>query len=87
MEDTIYPVLVYIYDEKGFHRGSVPARNRIELDAMFHGPVKKAIQEKREVRMTDTGDLMLFHTYKGCIKWDGAKHHSCKNCYMEGDSN
>lgn len=79
-DGSVYPVLLYIYGADGFHRGSIPINSKAQLEIAFKTIIKFAINEKREVRITDIGDLMVFHSYNGCIKYNGMSHHECENC-------
>lgn len=72
MEDTTirvemeFPCFLYIYELDGFHRGYEVIESDEELKASA-GKIKAAIQEGREVRITDLGDYLLFHAEKGQI--------------------
>lgn len=79
-DDDLYPILVYVYNKDGFYSHPVRVYNKTELAFIFETAVVPAINEKREVRMTDTGDLLVFHSYNGCIKYDGMTHHECEKC-------
>lgn len=73
-DDELFPVLVYEYDKN--HEYGVPLRiHTLEiLEAWFKGNLQKILDEKRELRITDIGDLMCFHVKNGKILYDGKTH-------------
>jgi hypothetical protein len=83
--DNDYPLFLYLYDTEGYHRGSERINNYGELKEVMRTSIKQAIAEKREVRITDTGDLMMFHSKAGHIKWDGRTKHTCEVCRSEDE--
>lgn len=66
-EGDIYPLFLYIYRHDGYHTGSELLRNEDQLKTALAGKVKEAIMQGREVRITDTGDLLVFHAEHGKI--------------------
>ena len=68
----VFPMFVYIYEADGTYGDPV----QINSEAQLHGPdtrimIKVAMEQKREIRITDPGDLMLFHAKDGRILFDG----------------
>ena len=61
-----YPYFLYIYDSNGFHGAGEPLRNKQELDAC-EGRITDAIKCGLEVRITDSGDFLMFHAAAGRI--------------------
>lgn len=59
-----WPLLLYIYDNDGFHNGSECIQNVAELDSARERIVD-AIAAKREVIITDMMDLTVFHAKDG----------------------
>ncbi len=78
-EEPIFPMGIFIYDSEGFHRGATWVRDNKQLNAAAPG-IARAINERREVRITDPSDRLLFHSYRGCVKWNGKEKHECANC-------
>jgi len=72
-EGDLYPLFLYIYDIDGCHRGSIKIDNKIALEYAMRTSIKIAINQKREVRITDTGDLLCFHSQGGAILYDGVE--------------
>lgn len=73
-EAPLYPMSVYIYDADGNYGFPV----RIMSEAQLTGPGTKlmlqvAMRQKVEIRITDPGDMLLFHANKGKILFDGVK--------------
>ena len=73
--DELYPLFVYLYNKEGWYKEPIRIENETALMFMFRGPIKEAIREKLEVRITDTGDLLCFHAANGSILWDGKTHY------------
>ncbi len=72
MELPLYPMQVYIYNLDGTYGDPV----QIDSVEQLSGPgtkmmIRTAMQEKREIRITDPGDSLLFHAKNGKILWDG----------------
>ena len=80
MGALINTYLLFIYRPDGFHTGFIRLDGEEELRKAFDKQIKDAIKQRLEVRITDTGDMMLFYSYNGCIKYDGLTHHECDNC-------
>jgi len=72
-EGDLYPLYLYIYDFDGHHRNSIRLNNKVMLNYALRGSIKIAINQKREVRITDTGDLLCFHSQGGAILYNGLK--------------
>jgi hypothetical protein len=85
MMNEDYPLFMYIYDKDGYHRGSTRLEDYKATETAFMTTIRSAIQEKREVRITDTGDLMVFHSKNGHIKWDGERKHTCAECRCDDE--
>lgn len=62
-----FPCFLYIYDANGFHNGKVVIETEAELLEAFKGPIKKAMNEKRQVRIADLLDSLMFHAEDGKI--------------------
>ena len=75
MEDDLFPVLVYEYDKNGRYGPPKRIPTMEGLEVWFKENLQKILSEKRELRITDTGDLMCFHARNGKIVYDGAKHY------------
>lgn len=73
--DDLFPLLVYEYNAK--HQYGRPRRleNDGDLKLYFIENLKKILDEKRELRITDTGDLLCFHIKDGKVLYDGKNHH------------
>ena len=75
-DDPLYPMFLYIYEKDGMHGDPV----QINSEAQLHDPgtvmiLKIAMQEKREIRITDPNDFLLFHAQDGKILFDGKEHY------------
>lgn len=62
-----YPLFGYVYDSNGFYREPVRLTDKETVEKFMRGPVTLALAEKREVVITDTGDLTVFHCKDGAI--------------------
>jgi len=65
--EELYPLFVYIYDEKGYYGDPVRVDNEAELKAQMEGSIAKALKNKCEVRVTDINDYLVFHSECGVI--------------------
>jgi hypothetical protein len=73
-DDDLFPVLVYEFNSDG--RYAAPIRmSEPRLKTYFVENLRKIIDEKRELRITDGGDNMCFHVKDGKILYDGEKHY------------
>jgi hypothetical protein len=77
--DDLYPVLVYEYNADGEYGPALRLNTEFQLRNWMRGNLRRILAEKRELRITDTGDLMVFHAVNGSIVYDGARH------YKEGE--
>jgi hypothetical protein len=71
-EDPLFPIKIYIYEADGMYGEPI----QINSEAQLNGPGTKlilrvAMQQKREIVMTDPGDLTLFHAKDGKILFGG----------------
>jgi len=73
-EDDLFPVLVYEYNEQGRY-GEPERLFEPGLQAYFKLKLRKVLNEKRELRITDMGDRMVFHVRDGKILYDGENHY------------
>lgn len=74
-EGDIFPLFAYEYNAQGYYSEPETIKDMVELDAYFKKNLKKILDEKRELRITDTGDLLCFHVQNGKILYDGEKHY------------
>ena len=74
-DKNLYPLYLFIYDENGFHSTGVRLEDKYKLEYAFKTSIKFAIANKREVRITDSGDLLCFHAKDGKILYDGERHY------------
>lgn len=64
---------LYIYDENGFHRGPQYFRKHVKYpseeitSAQAHNRAFVAVSKGLEVRITDSGDMLVFHAKDGKI--------------------
>jgi hypothetical protein len=77
-DSPLYPMSLYIYDEAGFYSEPV----HIASEAQLYGPgvramILAAMARHVEIRITDPGDLMLFHAKDGKILFDGKEIKEC----------
>ena len=71
------PLKLYISNHSGFHFGGqwfedipqYPEEEITTVDAMQQAAT--AIAERREVRICDGGDRLVFHSAKGLVVYDG----------------
>ena len=64
-----YPMYLYEYGADGMHSGRQYINNDTELRAMMASVVTQAMREGREIRITDTGDHLIFHAEHGRVVW------------------
>ncbi len=63
-----FPLNLYIYDENGRYTEPIYINNESVLkSSVIKNLLRTAIYKKREVRITDTGDLLVFHAQNGEI--------------------
>ena len=62
-----YPFLIYEYNAEGRYGPPKRLNNAAELEAAMRTTVKRAVAERREIRITDTGDMLVFHAQDGEI--------------------
>jgi hypothetical protein len=66
---------IYVYDASGYHRGPQYFRRVVRYPgeeitvAQAHAVADKALSEKREVRITDSGDMLVFHSKDGQVRF------------------
>ena len=66
----LYPMSIYVYDERGWYGGPVLVNSEEELHAQYD-LFKDAAERGVEVRVTDPGDMMLFHAIGRKVLFDG----------------
>lgn len=81
----LYPLFVYLYDSHGYYTEPIRVAGRPSLEVLFKTMIADSIKENREVRITDVDDFLVFHAFKGHIKWDGVKAHVCSECVQSDD--
>ncbi len=63
------PLRGYVYDQNGYHSGPI----ELDLPGVFERfrdlIAQPAINEVREVLITDEGDLTVFHSKDGKVLW------------------
>ena len=74
-DKNLYPLYLFIYDENGFHSTGVRLEDKHKLEYAMRTSIKYALAARREVRITDSGDLLCFHAKNGKIIYDGEKHY------------
>jgi hypothetical protein len=65
--DDDFPLRLYEYNAEGRYGFPVRLNNSAELESAMKTTVKRALDEKREIRITDTGDILVFHAQDGAI--------------------
>ena len=63
-----YPFFLYVFDVHGHYGERTRIGNDTELHAAFVS-IKPMIAAGREVRITDSGDDLVFHAANGKIIW------------------
>jgi len=68
----LYPMFIYIYNADGTYGEPI----QINSEAQLKGPgtimvLRHAMQSGVEIRITDPGDLLVFHANHGKIIFDG----------------
>lgn len=66
-DEGLYPLRLYVFDADGMHDGGKWLRSESQLSDAMAGPIRVAVEAKREVRITDTGDSLVFHARDGEI--------------------
>jgi hypothetical protein len=72
--DDLFPVLVYEYNKQGRY-GEPLAFHELGLQIWLAGNLRRILEEKVELRITDMGDLLCFHVKDGKIFYDGQNHY------------
>jgi len=62
-----FPLYGYVYNERGRYHGPMTIQNREELDLFRSREVMLALAEKREIRITDILDCLVFHAKDGRV--------------------
>lgn len=71
-----FPALVYEYDAQGYYSEPLEVKTFDEMKDWMMANLVKIIQEKRELRITDKLDRLMFHVQEGKILFDGECHYS-----------
>jgi len=74
-DKDLYPLYLFIYNAEGFHSTGVRLEDKHKLEYALKTSIKLAIANKREVRITDSGNLLCFHAKDGKILYDGERHY------------
>lgn len=71
--DDSYPMYGYVYDEDGDHSGKQEIFNVAELSEFLRDSdtARAQVDEKREIRITDCWDLLIWHAVGGAVVHDG----------------
>lgn len=69
--ESIYPVLGYEYGPDGKYDKPRQIKTEGQLRQFFNDVVKPALKEKREIRITNMSDEILFHVKNGKVLFDG----------------
>jgi hypothetical protein len=69
-----WPLIGYVYGHDGYHSGKNWLENPDQLREFIEKHVNPAIQEKREVMITDGGDYAVFHSKDGETIHDAIQH-------------
>ena len=64
-----FPLRLYEYNAEGRYGYPLRIENSAALEVAMTTIVKAALAERREVRITDTGDDLVFHVQNGSIVW------------------
>lgn len=64
MDNEIF--YLYEYDTNGYHNGYIEVSGPTLVQA-FRTIIKKALDEKRKVIITDVGDMCVFHMEDGKV--------------------
>lgn len=62
-----FPMFVYEYDKNGKHGKPLKIETPLSLKLIFETLIKRAVEEKREVIITDSFDFCLFESRNGDI--------------------
>jgi hypothetical protein len=78
--EPLYPLLLYVYNEEGRYREPTRIYNKVDLEAAFKSQLVHLVRKGREIRITDTGDRMVFWARKTHIRYNGKEKHVCDIC-------
>ncbi len=71
-DTPLYPMRLYVYNEEGRYGPPVIITSEAQLHSLGTKMLlRDAMARKVEIRITDPGDLLLFHAEGGVIKFDG----------------
>lgn len=66
--DELYPIRLYIYDASGHYGAPVEIDDEAHLNSMgIKTVIRMAMDLRREIRMTDPMDRLVFHAVDGSI--------------------
>jgi hypothetical protein len=63
----LFPARLYLFGADGRHSGGKWLRTEADLREALDTTVRAALIAKREVRITDPGDMLVFHAVDGEI--------------------
>lgn len=64
-----YPLYLYEYSAEGRYGEPLQIAGPAGLEFIMGTLVKRAVEQKREVRIVDTADVCVFHARDGEIVW------------------
>lgn len=64
-----FPMYGYVYDELGYHHGSIELSNDAVLFRFIDTEVRRAMHEKRQVIITNHYDNCCLHVEGGELIW------------------
>jgi len=68
MTEALFPLRLYIYDAAGHHDSGIEIRTESQLNGVgMRWIIHNAVAQKREVRITDPADFLVFHSRDGKI--------------------
>ncbi|MGH9821649.1 MAG: hypothetical protein ACREDR_00100 [Blastocatellia bacterium] len=76
-KQNLFPLSLYEYTRDGRYAKPVIIDSEVELQGVVKTIVQRAIDERREVRITDAGDFLVFHAFDGLVAWDGQTRRFC----------
>lgn len=66
-----FPLFCYEFGFDGYHRGAKVISNQAEFEEIKKTIIARALEERREVRITNKDDRMVYWVMLGEVAWDG----------------
>jgi hypothetical protein len=77
-EDDDFPLKLYEYSALGRYGEPTVIEDVVALADAMRSKIKSALDDEREIRITDMNDVLVFHAKDGKILWPRGVQHDQK---------